>query len=85
MAVLLSESRKPQNTDELSELPAAMPSTATAATVRPTCKVPPRKTARLMRPRLCTENSSPMVNMSMMTPISATLSTLAGSFTSPRA
>nr|WP_232342272.1 MULTISPECIES: hypothetical protein [Bacteria] len=63
----------------------AMASTATAATVRPTCSVPPRKTARRSRPRLCTKNSSPMVNMSMMMPISATWSTLAGSFTRPSA
>ena len=85
MAVLLSESRNPQNTAVLSVVPAARASTATASTVSATCSVPPRKTARRMRARLCIENSSPMVNMSRITPSSATWSTLVGIFTSPSA
>lgn len=85
MAVLDRASRQPVNAAFCTPTPRALRAAVVAATVRVTCRPPPRKIRRAMRVRRSRLNSMPMVNSSSITPISDAALMRAGSRITPSA
>ncbi len=83
IAVELSETSSPVNTAGAAGTPNAIASPATRPVVSTTCSPPPITISRRIWFSRSSENSSPIVNSSRITPISATRSTTSGSATRP--